>query len=565
LKLSRSRGRLLLFVILAGVLVVSAVLWWWARNRNRQITRGDSQVQEILVDIDYELSMGYYRKALEGLNRAVSAAQGEYNLLRVLKRAYAISDNLKDSSVFLTAAREAWEKIPGSKDLAKAYLFSAIRSQLDPAGRTLLSGATSDRDIQYLQVEAYLRGSLAELPLQRREGALEELLSLTEQRDPVELQRQGTRLDEPRLYLDAALLWMKEGQPGAALAALERYPDNTLFVEPGIYIAYDAGYGEKALRYLHSHPEAQDRSDLLIMEADLNLLLGNRQEAVRLYRRIISVDPDYSWVPYLNLAGLVEADGDEATAHHFRQIAFQSFPETAEVVLSYAQSLSRRSGKDRAAELVVKYLEWEPGDIEANLLLLDLKDTASSPALYEAALWKLFNQFPGSRKLCETLFLYLLEFNDLEGAEAVLRHYELAAGGANAPWFLDYRAVLAALGRNYSTAVALIRKRLVVQDSWRARYNLALILAEAGQAREAIDELIAAENALTAGRQSAPQQEPAVREQQNSFRSRIRSKIGEQYLALGDETAARRECEYALDLDVSNFHAHRILRILAGE
>ncbi len=547
------------------MLVVSAVLWWWVRNRNRQIVRGDRQVQEILADVDYELSLGYYRKGLEGLNRAVAAAQGEYNLLRVLKRAYVISDNLEDSRIFLNAAREAWEKIPGSKDLARVYLFSAIRSELDPAGRTLLSGTSNNRDIQYLQVEAYLRGSLAELPAQRREGALEDLLSLIEQRDPAELQRQGTRLDEPRLYLDAALLWMKEGQPGAALAALERYPDNTLFVEPGIYIAYDAGYGEKTLRYLRSHPEAPDRSDLLIMEADLNLLLGNRQEAMRLYRGVVSADPYYSWVPYLNLANLVEADRDEAAAYHFRQMAFQSFPETAEVVLSYARSLSRRAEKARAAELVGKYLEREPQDIEANLLLLDLQDTASSPALYEAALWKLFNQFPGSRKLCETLFLYLLEFNDLAGAETVLRHYELATGGSNEPWFLDYRAVLAVLGRNYSTAVALIRERLVLQESWRARYNLALLLAEAGQAGEAIDELIAAENALTAGRQPLPQQEPAVRDPQSRFRSRIRSKIGEQYLALGDETAARRECEYALDLDVSNFHAHRILRILAGE
>ena len=31
------------------------------------------------------------------------------------------------------------------------------------------------------------------------------------------------------------------------------------------------------------------------------------------------------------------------------------------------------------------------------------------------------------------------------------------------------------------------------------------------------------------------------------------------------EAAARRECEYAVDLDISNFHAHRILRILERE
>ena len=154
--------------------------------------------------------------------------------------------------------------------------------------------------------------------------------------------------------------------------------------------------------------------------------------------------------------------------------------------------------------------------------------------------------------LCEHLFLYLLEFNDLSGAESALRHYQLATGRTQEPWFLDYRAVLAALHQDDAEAVRLLQERLSREDSWQARFNLAVLLGRANRPDQAIEQLIEAEHLLP-------------EEQNRTFRSRIRSRIGEQYLLLGDVEAARRECEYAIDLDVSNFHAHRILRILERE
>jgi Tfp pilus assembly protein PilF len=82
-----------------------------------------------------------------------------------------------------------------------------------------------------------------------------------------------------------------------------------------------------------------------------------------------------------------------------------------------------------------------------------------------------------------------------------------------------------------------------------------VLLGRTDRPGRAIEQLIEAEHLLPA--------EPA--ELKQSHRSRIRSRIGEQYLILGDVASARRECEYAIDLDISNFHAHRILRILERE
>ena len=140
----------------------------------------------------------------------------------------------------------------------------------------------------------------------------------------------------------------------------------------------------------------------------------------------------------------------------------------------------------------------------------------------------------------------------------MLRHYQLATSKTQEPWLLDYRAILAAARQDYGAATELFRDRLDREESWPARFNLGMLLATARQPEQAIEELIEAENVLTS-------QARTEEERQGYFQSRIRSRIGEQYLSLGDTAAARRECEYAIDLDVSNFHAHRILRILEGE
>jgi tetratricopeptide (TPR) repeat protein len=362
------------------------------------------------------------------------------------------------------------------------------------------------------------------------------------------LQRLGSELNEPRIHLDAALLWMAEGDTDNAFTLVSRYLEDPLFREPTIYIAYDAGNEQAALNLLQREREggrSADRADLYILEADLNMLLGDPTEATRLYREVIDLYPQYSWVPYLNLAILTQQRG-------YLDSAFTYFPEVGSVVMSYARSLVEFKNHERAAEILENYLEEHQDDYQAQLLLLDVQNRAASPAVYQAALWKLYNNHPHSRLLCEHLFLYLLEFNDFSAAEAVLRHYQLATAKMQEPWFLDLRAILSTARRDDEEAVRLLRERLILADSWQARYNLGLLLGKAHQPRQAITQFIEAENQLDTDRRQY-------------YQSRIRSRIGEQYLHLGDEAAARRECEYAVDLDVSNFHAHRILRILEGE
>ena len=547
---------LVLLLILLSVAIVAVIIYFILNADTRARSR-DARADELLADADYEISLGYYEKALNSLEQALSRARGEYNTLRILKRVYAISYDLNDFFILNRFAKTASGSIPGSADLGRIYLYSAIRSEISEGALTMLRKQRGD--LQYLQAEAYLNGILNRLPDQDREPKLKKILSLSAERDPYQLQRLGTELDEPGIHLDAALLWMEEGDPENAFALVNRHAENPLFREPSIYISYDAGHEEISLVHLELLNESTDRADLLIMEADLNFLLDRKDDALRLYQRAIAFHPRYDWTPYLNVALIAEQNGDRQTAHHFKQKAYQLFPDVGEVVLSYARSLSGTAAdRQQAVNILQNYLQKREEDYEAQAFLLDLQNTASSPMIYQAALWKLYNQHPESRLLCGQLFLYLLEFNDLSGADSVLRHYQLATSKTQEPWLLDYRAILAAARQDYGAATELFRDRLDREESWPARFNLGMLLATARQPEQAIEELIEAENVLTS-------QARTEEERQGYFQSRIRSRIGEQYLSLGDTAAARRECEYAIDLDVSNFHAHRILRILEGE
>jgi tetratricopeptide (TPR) repeat protein len=527
LKQKNRRLRNLLLILIGAVVIAGGAFYLFyavgSARRSRTI-----QIEDLLARTDYEISLGYYQRALESLEKAQRGARGEYNTLRILKRVYQISYNLNDFSFLSAFARSAVERIPGSKELERIYLYAAVRADAE-GGQWAVERLKRSRgvDSAYLQAEAYFAGLSDAPPDTDRAPELKQIMSLIAQTDPYQLQRLGTELDEPAIHLDAALLWMAQGDVEDAFTVINRNIGEPLFREPSIYIAYDAGHSQTALSLIQ---ESRDRGgftgrvDLQIMEADLRLILGDGGEATRLYRRIIATYPDNSWTPYLNLALVEEKEADRQSAYALRERAYGRFPSVGAVVMAYARSLKEIGDRKLAAQILQRYVEENTDDYQARLLLLDVQNTASSPVLYQAALWKLYNQHPDSRMLCEHLFLYLVE----------------------------YRAILSAVRRDHAEALRLLEESLALEDSWQGRFNLAVVLGKAGRSEEAIEQLIEAENLLP-------------EEGKQSYRSRIRSGIGEQYLILGDEAAARRECEYAIDLDLSNFHAHRILRILERE
>jgi tetratricopeptide (TPR) repeat protein len=123
---------------------------------------------------------------------------------------------------------------------------------------------------------------------------------------------------------------------------------------------------------------------------------------------------------------------------------------------------------------------------------------------------------------------------------------------------LELKGVSAALLGEYTRASDLVGASLVQLESWRSRYNLAMVHRGQGDLEKAVKELLQAADEF----QQAANRDSTVSGQRHS---KIRSMTAEVLLRMGNKDAARRESAYALELDPGNGQALLVLRMLEGE
>ncbi len=547
-------------------LIIVATILGYLYLRTRRAAGEGERFEKILDRTDYDLSLGYSDKAFDVLQNALELAHSEYSLLRVLKRAFALSDSQRDYTKFAVLARRAFQKIPGSTAIRGLVIYAGLRTgkglseqekeelnkySFRPRG----SDETTQEWFQYLRAEAFF---LSERGIDIRQESisplLQSLISLNHLIEPTRIEKAGKEWQDERLLLDAAILWMKEGRPERAFEIIKNNLNKEKYDEPAVFIAFDAGRLEEAERRLKRVISIKpERTDLILLLADVYSLMKHDEQAQFYYHRTITAGPDFSWKPYLNLAALLEEDQDFEAAYLYLEKAFRNFPAEKEVILVYADSLTKRGEKKQALAVLESFLKKHPRDSDANLKYLELSNSSGSPTVYQARLWNQYNLFPENEYLCKTLTTYLLEFGDLQGAKTALRQFEINAGISDASWLLHFKGIVAALEENYLAASELLKKSLSGQDNWQVRYNLALVLKTDRKFSPALTELRKAENLLL---------EKTFAPEQNKYRSLMRSRLGEIYFSQGDIVSAKRELKYSLDLNPENLHSRLLLKNL---
>ena len=215
------------------------------------------------------------------------------------------------------------------------------------------------------------------------------------------------------------------------------------------------------------------------------------------------------------------------------------------VALRYAQTLSARGRVAEAGRTLARAAERHPDDPRLLLALLRLESPGLSSGAVEAALWSLVGRHPGNEEACRLLASRLLARGDLQGLRQVLHLFVLNSGGREPAWLLSYRGVADALRGEMQKAVESFSAVLAHEKSWALRYDRGLVLAGMGRYKEAEKDFIRAGSLLD---------EERGREVR-AARSLIRTRIAELRWAQGDRVGARREVEYAIDLDTANLRA----------
>jgi tetratricopeptide (TPR) repeat protein len=510
------------------------------------VIRGVRDAREtaaVLARVDADISGGWMERAGDRMRAMRSLPREEKMLLAVLARAYAVSSSAGDFSLLAVIARKAQAANRRSPRVRLVAAYAALRTGAAGEASALLAhGAPGGELADSLRAEAAIRTGAAPAASFLPSG----LAALETSRDPVAFEKAAGSSGEPALLLDAALLRMGQGDGRAAAAICRELPSQPAYDEPAALLLHDAGDMEAARERLMRRAASPGRSaEIVALLGDCEMQAGRTAEAGSLYEEALSLDMRVSWAPYLNLARLSDARGKGADAAAYRARARELFPEREEVFLESARLCIERGDARQGERVLSSYLKAHPDSLEAGLMMAELEAPRISPEAYRARLWKLFNARPSDPRAALTLMDALLAVRDWKGAAAAARQYE--AVGGDRPSVLMLRAAAQALSGELAAAQDAFKSVRDLRSRAASRYDLALVLLQAGRVSEARDALDEAAAALPSG--------AAAR----TFASLISTRIAQAELMNGGTAEARAALARALSADPGN----RIARLLS--
>ncbi|MBN1699541.1 MAG: tetratricopeptide repeat protein [Spirochaetales bacterium] len=515
-------------------------------------------LSEALEKTDGALSYGYLSKAERHLREAADYADNKYDHMRVLKRAYRISEGRQDMTLLAELAAYAVKSVGANDELLTIKSFADLRSNRfervhqpsDTRGRSL--------PLASLAVEAFLRsGAVKEAQEIRRPGFPFTMLKLLQSDDPALFEESGIKNSEARLLLDSALLSAYDGKMKEAFRIVKESNREPFFYEPSVFIAYDVGEFEYARdmsgKIFAMHP---DRTDILILSGDMALLEGDLGTANDFYNRAITIGKDYAPQPYLNNAYIYQKQGDDGAALSSLRSAYSLFPDDAGVVIEAAKLLFTLSKTSEAGEILSSYVADHPDNPDAALMLINLRRPSMQPKQYRAELWELFNRHPAEKKICTMLLTYLLGIPDIDGAENALNIYRITfrEGKEKQPreaWVFHFAGIINALKGNYTAAVSDLNESIALEENEVVRYHRAFVHYISGDLAEARDDC-----------RHALRVERSELSKNRIFYSRVVTLMGETFSASRDDEQAARQFEYALDINPENYRAQALLKQL---
>ncbi len=535
----------LIVVLLAVVAAAGGVALFLAR---RAPPMAEAAFDALLDSVDASISQGYLSTAADALRSARGAPRSESDRLRLLKRAFEIGRSSGDYSMLADLAAPAYGGARSERIRAVAA-YAYLRSGRIAEARRLF-GAHAAGSLEPLRGEAMLRSGSS---WAGSDDLTREILALQGSDDPAAFARAGLGADEKQLSLDAAILAMEKGDAAAGAQIARADLVESRFDEPAGLILYDDGALSEASarlgRAFSAHPQS---GPIGLVLADISAASGSQGSAQAWLLRSLPLSPSISWTPYADLALFALDQGDLAGAARRVEDGLAFFPASRELKLMKARVLAR-SGDNPGAQSILAVLAAEhPPDTEASLLLLSLQGPSMSPEALRGRLWKLFQLAPTDPAVFYRLASTLIAARDWDGMRIAVEERQAAGGAPDARSLLLQGFASAMWGDDAAALSAFRRSDLLAKDG-KAHFDAALVLLRRGGARDARDELDAAESEIQD--RASPAERPFLQ-------SRVESLRGAALMLDGDPAAAASALERARQLDPYNLRASLLLRKL---
>ncbi len=546
-----TKRRFLLILIIAVILVGGGVGGYIFYNEVLAPEKSIN-VDQTLLQIDDYLQTGYYSNAEDLLMQFRSFSGGVNSWLRILDRAYTLSENTNDYTILNTLSQIATENISGSEVLWYIRIVAELElKQYEQAYSHAVKYLTNENYPSLItEASLYYTGKK---PVSAPDTYSGMLAGFSEKKVDTFIDA-GRMTGDDTFMLLAAVLAMHYGERDRSLSLIR---ETAVGISPlaHYFIAYDAGdleYAEKLLPEIRND-ETVDSNEWLMLAADLAMQKEQFSKAKNFYTEITESSPTESWIPYLNLAWIAEnrMNGDSLP---YLLEAYNRFPDKKSVILPLAWYFTEQENSEAALERIARYRSDHPEDPDIELLYMTLSSTVNNPAKYKAALWQLYNRYPENINIAQYLSWYLLGLEDFEELTTLLDQFERNMGEME--WATFFRAAVHTLNGAYESAEASFKESLTFVPRWETRYNLGLIYLKQGFIDDALNQFKQAEDLLT---RALREQDPLGPDKKEA---NLYIKIALSHYLNGDYSMAKRQLNYGLEIDPHNLEGRLLLKKL---
>lgn len=521
----------LLIVLVTAVIIFG--VWDFSRDR-----RNSQSLTEFLQRIDSLLAEGRDSEAADLLERPPGERFSSYQYLLIAKRMWRLGNEEVRYRLVAELTARAVDEYPGNQDIAAIRSYALLKiGRPEQAYRVSREKLTDDRYLGLIaQAAIASTASLTEDFFERAQESSYRyaglLLLIDAEPSAESYASAGSLWRIEEFSADAALIYARRGELERANELLRRSAYLS-FPALELQIAYDAGdpaHGLAAIDVLQSENPLYS-----LYRADLLYKLGRKEGARELYRRIISSQPDYSLIPYLNLAALSAED-----PLGILQQARTVFPESVELLERLGETYYRRGDNLEAAEVFDQVLKLDSTRSAVRVRLIESR--RGSGAMGDLSrLWEAYHQADEKDTFASQLAWRLYGERDRAGLELLVRlQQDIPDGEVAFPQALFYT-----LSGDYLTAAESFASLYRSRPDWRYAHNSGLLYRYAGRYEESIDQFQLADEILTRGGA-----ELIARE-----RSLVWLGLGETQLELGEVKNASQSIDFALDLDPDNLRA----------
>lgn len=560
--------------------------------------RRNAQFHYELTKIDTLLTKGNLIDASAQMNLLDEPPKGYQIGMSYLKRAFLISDGLKDYSLLLKTAKKIYEINDPVQEITAIYVYALLRKKEFNRAYKLAKNLKESR-YSSLLAESYLQAVSQKHNKKEEDSILSEedrhLLDLkdfdAEQVESLIPIYEGAMLysSDLRLIKNLVLLYCAKGEYKKAwLLASQRLKSSALQLY--IQVGYDAGHFDEVLSAIEmlespsSSHASLNLSELLLIKADLYLHLQRPKEALLLYKKFIEDNPDFSVVPYRNFAFLAQFVNPEKRSEFgiddeglrriyekildFKEPYSDLYTSDVELILTYVELLNRMGKKDSAIAFLNRYVQFPA--VEANtqmhLMLHRLVDAAKID-YYISQLDYLMNKDPDNELIPKSLAYYLIAFPDRK--PQLDRVLTLSKDRFHHREWIDHYSAWAALLdpslKSYQEAGSLYSDLYRRYKRWEYAKNASEIYSFISDLPEAMRMANEAENRLLAVK---PSSSLTTKEGNRNLKEKfalvkvLQARISEK---MGKFEEAREDYRAALSYDPANIDAILALQRLIQE